>query len=726
MDPVIITPDDVAEAVRRAPNWKSPGLDGLHHYWLKGFVVCHAVLARQFQEALDQKSLPSLFTTGITHLVPKDRDTIDPSKYRPITCLPTIYKTLTSILSARITRHLNSNQVMSRAQNGCQGGGRGTKEPLLIDAVIGKVVKRNRRNLSAAWIDYKKAFDSVPHTWLKRVLELYKVDFTVRDFLGQCMEQWSTILCHLGERMTAAENHIRRGIFQGDCLSPIWFCLSLNPLSTLLEGSGRGFQLRRGGTKVTHLFYSNSIKMELGTDKCAVLHVERGRVANSEGIDLSIPINIRTLSEAETYRYLGMSQNIGVDEAGMKQSVCDVFYARLTKVLNSLLSGVNKTHAYNGWVMPVLMYTFGILRWTQTELNALDRKVRTIMTSHRMHHPRSSVMRLHLPRKHGGRGFLSALTMHNREVCSLRNYFLTRADDPYYRDVISCDKGLTPLSLANEQWQDPAVQCISDREAVWKEKELHGRFYKALHEPFVDTVASLHWLRFGDLFGETEGFVCAIQDQVIKTNNYRRYILKDGAVDICRACRHPGESLRHVISGCSALSNSEYLHRHNLVARILHQELALKYGLVDRKLPYYKYLPEAVLENDRARLYWDRAIITDRTILANKPDIVLMDRAQSRIFLVDITIPYDENLVKAETDKVTKYLDLAHEVTGMWGGLPTEIIPVVVSANGLIPVSLPGYLRRLGLRDGPLQAQMQKAVLLDTARFVRRFLSLSP
>ncbi|CAH2052194.1 unnamed protein product, partial [Iphiclides podalirius] len=174
------------------------------------------------------------------------------------------------------------------------------------------------------------------------------------------------------------------------------------------------------------------------------------------------------------------------------------------------------------------------------------------------------------------------------------------------------------------------------------------------------------------------------------------------------------------------LSNSKYLHRHNLVARILHQELALKYGLVERKLPYYKYSPEAVLENDRARLYWDRSIITDRTIVANKPDIVLMDRAQSRVFLVDITIPYDENLVKAETDKKTKYLDLAHEVTDMWGGVPTEIIPIVVSANGLIPVSLSKHLRRLGLRDGSLQAQMQKAVLLDTARIVRRFLSLSP
>ncbi|CAK1602907.1 unnamed protein product [Parnassius mnemosyne] len=307
----------VAEAVRRVPNWKSPGLDRLHHYWLKGFVVYHAVLARQFQEALNQKSPPSLFTTGITHLVPKDCDSTDPSKYRNIT----------SILSSRITRHLNSNQVMSRAQNGCRSGGRGTKEPLPIDAVIGKVVNRNRRNLSAAWIDYKKAFDSVPHTWLKRVLELYKIDCTVQDFLGHGMGQWSTILCHLGERMTSAEDHIRirRGIFQGDCLSPIWFCLSLNPL-TLLEGSGREFQLWKGGKKLTHLFYMddlmlfasshshlmellnitcdfiNSIRMELGTDKCAVLHVERGRVANSEGIDLSMPINIKTLSEAEIYR----------------------------------------------------------------------------------------------------------------------------------------------------------------------------------------------------------------------------------------------------------------------------------------------------------------------------------------------------------------------------------------------------------------------------------------
>ncbi|CAH2094527.1 unnamed protein product [Euphydryas editha] len=661
-------------------------------------------------------------------------------------------ETLTSVLSCKISRHIDEFNILSAAQNGCRGGGRGTKELLIIDSVAGQLVKRNRRNFSAAWIDYKKAFDSVPHSWLLRVLELYKIDGAVRDFLEVCMGQWSTILCLQGERLTTGADdriRIRRGIFQGDCLSPLWFCLSLNPLSTLLERSGTGFQFRRGGTKVSHLLYmddlkllapnparlmellkittefSGSIRMQLGVDKCAVVHVDRGQVTQSAEISLELS-NFKTLSEAESYRYLGMSQCIGVQEVDMKQAVCEVFFGRLTKVLRSYLSGANKVRAYNGWVMPTLLYTFGVLRWTQTELDALDRRVRTTMTCHRMHHPKSSVMRLYIPRKCGGRGLLSAKSMHNREVCSLRAYFETRRESAMHGEVIVCDKGLTPLSLAKEEWRRPVVLSTSNRETVWMEKELHGRFYKALHAPHVDVKASVQWLRFGDLFGETEGFVCTIQDQVVKTNNYRKHILKDGTPDFCRACRHPGESLRHVLSGCSALANTEYLHRHNQVAKILHQELALMYCLLEQRVPYYQYTPAPVLERDGVRLYWDRPIATDRTILANKPDIVVMDRAQSRVFLVDITIPHDENLVKAETEKKRKYLDLAHEIVDMWGVDSTEIIPIVISANGLIPVSLAHHLRQLGIRDGSLAARMQKAVLLDSARIVRRFLSLQP
>ena len=93
--------------------------------------------------------------------------------------------------------------------------------------------------------------------------------------------------------------------------------------------------------------------------------------------------------------------------------------------------------------------------------------------------------------------------------------------------------------------------------------------------------------------------------------------------------------------------------------------------------------------------------------------------------IVDITVPHDENLVKAEKDKQFKYLDLAREVVDMWDVSTAVIVPIVVSANGLIANSLDEHLRKLSLGSW-IKGLIQKAVLLDTARIVRRFLTQEP
>ena len=36
-------------------------------------------------------------------------------------------------------------------------------------------VRRMRKNLTIIWLDYRKAFDSVPHSWLIKSLNLAKV-----------------------------------------------------------------------------------------------------------------------------------------------------------------------------------------------------------------------------------------------------------------------------------------------------------------------------------------------------------------------------------------------------------------------------------------------------------------------------------------------------------------------------------------------------------------------
>ena len=94
------------------------------------------------------------------------------------------------------------------------------------------------------------------------------------------------------------------------------------------------------------------------------------------------------------------------------------------------------------------------------------------------------------PFKRGGLGFLNAPNRHNHEVCSLREYFLN-IDVDMHKNVVTVDKGLTPFSLVKENWRRPVVLTTSDRMAMWKSKELLGKFHKALVGPDMHIASSL-------------------------------------------------------------------------------------------------------------------------------------------------------------------------------------------------------------------------------------------
>lgn len=213
----------------------------------------------------------------------------------------------------------------------------------------------------------------------------------------------------------------------------------------------------------------------------------------------------------------------------------------------------------------------------------------------------------------------------------------------------------------------------------------------------------------------------AIQDRVIATRNYRRYILHDNVEDRCRKCNTVGETIEHIIAGCRAIAETAYLGRHNTVASIVHQQLAFKHNLVTQLMPYYKYLPAPVLENDCIKLYWDREIITDVCIRANRPDIVIYDKREKRVTLIDIAVPLDHNVQTTFSTKITKYHDLAEELRQMWHLQEIRIVPVIISATGIVPKTLLHSLEELGIEQQI--NNIQKATILGTCNIVRRFLN---
>ena len=72
-----------------------------------------------------------------------------------------------------------------------------------------------------AWIDYKKAYDMATHSWIIECLDLFGVEETIKILLVNSTEKWKVMLCSGNSELGEVE--IKRGIFQGDSLSPLVF-----------------------------------------------------------------------------------------------------------------------------------------------------------------------------------------------------------------------------------------------------------------------------------------------------------------------------------------------------------------------------------------------------------------------------------------------------------------------------------------------------------------------
>ena len=163
----------------------------------------------------DPSLTPEWLVEGTTNLLPKKEETWIPKNYRPIACLPTTFKILTSVITDRLYNHLEKESIMTLEQRGGKKNCYGCIDQLMINNVILENCKKKKKNLSTAWIDYKKAFDSVPHSWILACLRMYKINPVLTTFIEASMRQWKTnmVLVHESEVLETGPISIKRGIF---------------------------------------------------------------------------------------------------------------------------------------------------------------------------------------------------------------------------------------------------------------------------------------------------------------------------------------------------------------------------------------------------------------------------------------------------------------------------------------------------------------------------------
>ena len=189
--------------------------------------------------------------------------------------------------------------------------------------------KRRKTNLAMAWIDYRKAYGMVPHSWILETLQLMGIAPNIQRLVRESMGNWKTTLTSTDADL--GEVRIRRDSFQGDSLSPLLFVMCLIPLSLILRRTRRRYQLGNDSESINHLLYMDDLKlyrkderqidslvnavrvfsdgigMKIGLKKCGVLVMKRGKVVKYEGIDLPDGLRMKTVEEGAISTWVSLS-----------------------------------------------------------------------------------------------------------------------------------------------------------------------------------------------------------------------------------------------------------------------------------------------------------------------------------------------------------------------------------------------------------------------------------
>jgi hypothetical protein len=110
----------------------------------------------------------------------------------------------------------------------------------------------------------------------------------------------------------------------------------------------------------------------------------------------------------------------------------------------------------------------------------------------------------------------------------------------------------------------------------------------------------------------------------------------------------------------------------------------------------------------------------------NRPDIIILNKQQKQAYLLHIAVPNSYNITQTYNTKINKYLELSVVMTVMrnlWCLEKNSILPLIISATGIVPQSLFKNLKILDL-ENKLVVEIQKGILLYSCHIVRKFLNI--
>ncbi len=457
--------------VRRLKPWKASGPDGLEGFWWKTFSTANTSLYKLVHHHLTSGApLPQgWIANGRVILLHKSGPRSDPSNFRPIACLNTCYKLLTGFISAYLKRYMSDRNLLACEQGALQKNVWGCTHAFILDqTLVADAHDQKQRPISVGWIDYAKAFDSVPHSYIHWLFKAMQVPFPLRTFLKNLMNGWKVkyeVKAQRGQVNRSNSLRIRAGVLQGDSFSPLLFCLAMVPISHALNNSGYCYKTASGKLNnlqlsLSHQFYMDDLKlyadseqsltellrivqaislainMKINSKKCAVAHFVPKRMGKEEVVtQKKNDGGIQLLDGGLHYKYLGIDQELYSNELITWDRVVDNCLQKSRRLWSSELTFRQEVNVHNSTIVPALTYvSSNTIKGSgkyETQLfkgEQFDKKIRRLLIEEKARYKANARSRLYLTSEKGGCNLKSVRDAIEETTIYTWAYLCTRAD----------------------------------------------------------------------------------------------------------------------------------------------------------------------------------------------------------------------------------------------------------------------------------------------------------
>ena len=94
--------------------------------------------------------------------------------------------------------------------------------------------------------------------------------------------------------------------------------------------------------------------MECGLDKCAKATFFRRKLLKAKKITLDITVVIKDFEPVESYKYLGVTEENGIQHSSLREKIWKECFRRVRSILKSESNTRNRIDAINSLALPVI------------------------------------------------------------------------------------------------------------------------------------------------------------------------------------------------------------------------------------------------------------------------------------------------------------------------------------------------------------------------------------